>query len=275
MKKRILLALDLEGVNYVVGEPYKGLFAGSEQWDVARRQAVKEINAAADALFRAGAEVVALWDNHSGGGNVIAEDLDGRITLLNPDLSKPRMYFADGKYDVICFFGYHAMEGTYGGVLAHTMNSTTVQYYKINGKYVGEVDIDGYIAASHDIPTCFFCGGDIACAQAKRALPDIVTVTTKTEQGRNKAVFRENEQLLSEIAEKIVLAVTKDVKPSKLEFPCVMEKSLKRVEDAERYLQRYRSYGLDADHLEDEVLGKDGHTIVVRLQTAEEFAKSV
>lgn len=275
MKKRILLALDLEGVNYVVGEPYKGLQQNTEQWEVARKQAVKEVNAAADALFRAGAEEVALWDNHSGGGNVVAEDLDARITLLNPDLSKPRMYFAKGRYDAICYFGYHAMEGTLGGVLAHTMNSTTVQYYKINGEYVGEVDMDAYIAAEHEIPSVFFCGGDIACRQAKRALADIVTVVTKEEQGRNKAVFRDNEQLLLEISQKIVQAVSLDVTPRKLRFPCTLEKSLKRVEDAERYLQRYRDYGVDVDYLEDEILGKDGHTLVAFVQTAEEFAKIV
>ena len=32
MYKRVLLALDLEGVNYVVGEPYNGLERDTEQW---------------------------------------------------------------------------------------------------------------------------------------------------------------------------------------------------------------------------------------------------
>lgn len=36
MYKRVLLALDMEGVNNVTGEPYSGLSKGSEQWYVAR-----------------------------------------------------------------------------------------------------------------------------------------------------------------------------------------------------------------------------------------------
>ena len=58
--KRVLLALDLEGVNNVVGEPFLGLSLESPQWYVAREQAVLEINAAADALFKAGIEKIGL-----------------------------------------------------------------------------------------------------------------------------------------------------------------------------------------------------------------------
>ena len=46
MKKKILIACDLEGVNNVSGEPYTGLVKGCAQWDIARHQAAREINAA-------------------------------------------------------------------------------------------------------------------------------------------------------------------------------------------------------------------------------------
>ena len=62
MKKRILIACDLEGVNNVVGEPYTGLIKGCEQWAVAKHQAALEINAVAEALFDLGADCVDLWD---------------------------------------------------------------------------------------------------------------------------------------------------------------------------------------------------------------------
>ena len=56
MYKRILFALDMEGVNLVVGEPYSGLGQNTPQWEIARKQGAKEVNAAADALLTAGAE---------------------------------------------------------------------------------------------------------------------------------------------------------------------------------------------------------------------------
>ncbi len=274
LNKRILLALDLEGVNLVVGEPYLGLVKGCEQWEIARMQAVKEINAAARALFDAGAEEVALWDNHGGGHNIDGELVDSRVTLLDPDPSLPRMYFIED-YDCVCFFGYHAMEGTLGGVLAHTMNSKCNQYYKLNGRYIGEIDMDAYIAAEAGRPSCFFAGGDIACLQARRAVPGIVTVVTKTELERNQAIFRDNEKLLCEIGERIVDAVKTLVPFTRLAFPATMEKSFKRMEDAAVYLERLKKNGIAAEHPLDEILGRDAHTVVSRIDNIENFIKAI
>lgn len=260
MKKRILIACDLEGVNNVVGEPYSGLTRESEQWKIAKKQAALEINAAAEALFDLGVERVALWDNHGGGNNIDIADLDPRVEFLSCEAGKRRMYFA-GEYDCVCYFGYHAMEGTYGGVLAHTMNSKDNQYYKLNGRYIGEVDMDAYIAASYGVPSCLFVGGDIACAQASRAIPGIVTVITKRELSRNEAVFRNNEELFADIKLRVSDAIQKDIPTYPLTYPAVMEKSFKRVEDAAKYLSKLLEDGIEADYLSDEILGKDAHTV--------------
>ena len=271
MYQRILLALDLEGVNMVVGDPYSGLVKGCEQWEIARRQAVLEINAAADALFAAGAKRVDLWDNHGSNHNIDASLVDTRVRVINADRAMPRMSFAQGMYDCICYFGYHAMEGTLGGVLAHTWSSKSVQYCKLNGSYVGEIDMDAYIAASHGMPSCFFAAGDIACAQARREHPEIVTVTTKQELSRNEAIFRENEELLFDIREKIVEAVKAEHPIRNLSYPAVFEKSYKRVEDAAKFLARMRERGMDADYPDDTILGKDAHTVVVTVHNIDEF----
>lgn len=262
MYKRVLISLDLEGVNRVVGEPYSGLARDTEQWHIAREQAVLEVNAAADALFEAGVEVVGLWDYHAASSNVDVNALDPRITVISTDPHKPRLYFAEGNYDCVCFFGYHTMEGTLGGVLAHTMSSQSVQYYKINGRYVGEVDIDAYITAAVGIPSRFFAGGDLTCKQAKRAINEIVTVTTKKEISRNEAIFRDNDELLEDIRKTIVKAVKTYAEPHPLPMPATLEKSFKRVEDAAKYLSRLRSLGINADYLDDDILGKDAHTVV-------------
>ena len=272
--KKILIACDLEGVNNVVGEAYKGLYQGCAEWEIARRQAALEINAAAETLFDMGAERVDLWDNHGGGGNIDTADLDSRVKLLEVDNTLPRMYFG-GEYDALFFFGYHAMEGTLGGVLAHTMNSSMNQYYKLNGKYIGEIDMDAYIAASHGTPSCLFVGGDIACRQAERAVPGIVTVVTKKEQGRNEAQFRDNGELLEEIKTKTKEAITKKTAPTQLTYPAIMEKSFKRVEDAAKYLERLVSFGINADYIDDDILGKDAHTVASKINSIDDFVRSI
>ena len=272
--KKILIACDLEGVNNVVGEAYNGLYKGCAEWEIARHQAALEINAAAEALFDMGEERVDLWDNHAGGGNIDVADLDSRVRLLEVDNTLPRMYFG-GEYDAVFFFGYHAMEGTLGGVLAHTMNSAMNQYYKLNGKYIGEIDMDAYIAASHGAPSCLFVGGDIACRQAKMAVPDIVTVVTKKELGRNKAEFRNNDELLAEIKLGAKEAVFKNLEPTALTYPASMEKSFKRVEDAAKYLDRLTSFGMKADYIDDDILGKDAHTVASKINSIDDFIRSI
>ena len=274
MKKRILIACDLEGVNNVVGEPYSGLTKGCEQWMVAKRQAALEINAAAEALFDLGADCVDLWDNHGGGNNIDVIDLDPRVKLLPCNLERRRMYLA-GEYDCVCYFGYHAMEGTLGGVLAHTMSSKTIQYYKLNGKHIGEVDMSAYIAASCGVPSILFVGGDIACAQASRAIPGIVTVVTKHEISRNEAIFRDNDELFADIKAKVSEAVEKDIPAYLLTYPSVMEKSYKRMEDAAKYLERLLASGIEADYLSDEILGKDAHTVQSTVYRIEDFIRCI
>lgn len=271
MFKRVLLCIDMEGVNNVVGDPYSGLVKGCDQWKIAIEQGLMEINAAAEALFAAGAEKVGLWDNHGGGGNIDFARLDPRIVNNIPEKGSLRQEFARGEYDCLCFFGYHAMEGTLGGVLAHTMSSVTVQHYKLNGKYIGEIDMDAYIGAEQGMPSVFFAAGDIACSQARRAVPYIKTVTTKHELERNKAEFRDNEELFADIKREIVKAVNTDAEPIKLTFPAVFEKSFKRVEDAAKYLARVKNTGISAEHPEDDILGRDAHTVVSTVNNMTEF----
>ena len=275
MYKRVLISLDLEGVNNVIGEPYSGLHRDTDQWRIARAQAVLEVNAAAEALFDAGVEKVGLWDGHGGGNNIDPAELDDRISFECVDPKLPRFYFADGNYDCICYFGYHTMEGTLGGVLAHTMNSKCVQYYKLNGCYIGEVDMDAYIAAEKGMPSRFFAGGDIACKQAKRAVKEMVTVTTKKELSRNEAIFRDNEELFADIKRDIVLAVNTAAEPHRLQFPATFEKSFKRVEDASKYLTQLRAVDICADYPDDEMLGKDAHTVVSTIHNIDELIKCI
>ena len=269
MKQRILLLCDLEGVNHVVGEPYHGLGRGSEEWEIARREAARELNAAAGALLEAGVSRISLWDNHGSGKNIEKSDLDPRIEVIEPE--GPRMSFARDRFDAACFFGYHAMEGTLGGVLAHTFSSVSIQYYKLNGRYVGEVDMDAAIAGSYGIPCVFYAAGDIACLQARRAVPGIVTVATKTELSRNRAIFRDDRELMDEIREKTVEALGDPPAPQKLSFPAVLEKSFKRVEDAALYLEKLLSAGMNAEYPADELLGHDAHAVRAVIRSMEEF----
>ena len=135
--------------------------------------------------------------------------------------------------------------------------------------------MDATIARENGLPSVFFAGGDIACKQALRSVLGLVTVITKTEKGRNKAEFADNDRLFAEIKSKIVQAMEVSAFPAPVNFPARMEKSFKRVEDAEKYLERLLSLGLKSDYLEDELMGKDAHTVVTLVSNIDEYIKCI
>ena len=263
---KYLIALDLEGVGGVVGEPYSGLKKESEGWYQARAQAILEVNAVAKALFDTGAELVALWDNHGGGGNLDYSLLDERILLITPDKSKVRQGFAeDYGFDAMYFLGYHAMEGTVGAVLAHTFNSSEIQYFKINGKLVGEIEIDKLYAGENGYAPVFFAGDDKACLEARSVIPGIVTVETKEGISRNKAIIRDNASLLSEIYEKAKLAAKIKTEPEKFAFPFAFEVRYTRMETAEAALLEAREDGVVCFYQ------GDAHTVLFVIENIQQF----
>ena len=133
---KFYIAVDCEGPACVVGEPGKGLGSG-ENYRFACLQATREANAAARALFDAGAQEVVVWDAHGTGVNLQYDLLDPRCRILLGSGHRGRFAGMDKSYTAVLFIGYHARENTSRAVLAHTFCSTAFQYYKLDGKEAG------------------------------------------------------------------------------------------------------------------------------------------
>ena len=123
--KNYLILLDLEGVHGVVGEPYKGLEPDCADYFVATENAVKEINAVVKALFEEGADNVYVWDNHGSGTNIDFSKVDKRAkkAIFNYTPTTRMDFIKDLNLTANIFLGYHSMEGSLNGVLAHTYDS--------------------------------------------------------------------------------------------------------------------------------------------------------
>src|SRR5699024_3918848 len=124
-----------------VGTPGEGLSYGSANAAFAAREVLQEANAAARALFDCGAQRVILWDNHGGGVNFDYHQLDPRCEIALGRFH-PRFPGIDESFAGILFIGYHASASTKDAALSHTYSSKTYQYYRINGRDVGEMEID-------------------------------------------------------------------------------------------------------------------------------------
>jgi D-amino peptidase len=203
---KFMIAVDCDGVACVVGEPGRAL-SDSRDMVFAREQATRETDAAARALFDAGAEKVAVWDNHGSGTNLVFDRLDRRCDVLLGAGFSRRFPLLDESYSGVLMIGYHAMEGTPNAVLAHTYSPWVYKEIRVNGRPVGEIALDAAVAGELGVPLLFVSSDDKACAEARSFMPWVKTVTTKIGYGRTCAQSKHPAVVEEEIYKSVQLAV--------------------------------------------------------------------
>ena len=253
---KIYVMVDIEGISgiscreYVVaanGRP--DLFAES------KRLMALDINACIEGCFQGGATEVIVRDCHGDACNVKRSEIDPRADLISGDTPRMRMADMDGAAGLI-LLGYHAMAGTLGAVLEHTMSSGSYQHIWLNGRETGEIGIDAAIAAEHNVPVIMVSGDDKTCKEAEDWLPGVVTCETKKGYSCYGCRMSSLEKSQSLITEKTAQAVRqcKSIKMLKLEYPVewkVEMVSRKRVPDNTAYrIDDCRTYALTLDSVE-------------------------
>ena len=231
---RFYISVDLEGIACTIGEYGKGLAFDTPGYAYACRQATREADAAAKALFDAGASEVYVWDCHGKGYNLHYDELDERVKIVMGAGSKKRFPDVETGFDGVLFIGYHAYD-TVNAVLAHVYSSATYQYQKINGKDVGEMQIDAAIAGKYGCPVIFASSDDVCISQAVSSFGDISTVVTKKALAWNNCICVHPKQVCREIYEKVLDAAKKadTYKPYVFDGVFDYEVRFKRIEYAE------------------------------------------
>ena len=98
------------------------------------------MNAAVEGALAAGVTDVLVDDGHGPWG-LHYETLHPAARIFQggprgPAQKQGKVY---REYNWTSLVGQHAMEGTADGNLNYTQSSRTVEYYKLNGKYIGEI----------------------------------------------------------------------------------------------------------------------------------------
>lgn len=232
-KKKFYIGVDCEGVACVVGTPGHGLH-DSVNYPFAAKQAAREANAAARALFDSGAQEVIVWDNHGAGMNFDYDLIDRRCRIAMGSGARTRFASIDDSFGGVLFVGYHAREGTRGGVLAHTYSSVTYQYFKVNGLEVGEMEIDAAFAGAHGVPVIFAASDRAAIAQARQSFPWIEAVETKEGLAWNQAISLSPAAACDAIYSGVQRACLRleEMQAYTFQTPLALEIRFKRLDDA-------------------------------------------
>ena len=231
---KFMIGVDCEGPACVVGAPGGSLNA-SRNLEFAKLQATREADAAARGLFDAGAEQVVVWDNHDGSLNLHYDLLDERCDILLGVGMGCRWAGMDDSFAGVLMIGYHPMDNTADGVIAHSYSSAGYQWMKVNGVEVGEVEIDAACAGESGVPLIFVASDDKGTAEAKRFMPWVGTVETKQGLGWNAALSKHPKRACDEIYEGARLSAGRlsEMKPFTFDSPLTLTMRYKRIEAAQ------------------------------------------
>lgn len=185
---KVWIGTDMEGIAGVIDREHT--HREGREHDRARVWMTDEVNAAVAGCFDAGAAAVTVTDGHGTCRNIIPERLDARARLANGQLSSlpPSMVAGlDVTFNAALLIGYHARAGLHPGVLDHTSWSQTVSEVRVNGRAVGEAELNGAYAGELGVPLVLVSGDDVLAADLAVSMPQVKAHVAKKALGRFQA----------------------------------------------------------------------------------------
>lgn len=156
------------------------IYNDSKYYEHACELATLEVSAAVEGALEAGATEALVVDGH-GPGAMKRSLLHPKARLLagTPYPDGFVTYGCDGTFNAALMIGQHAMSGTDGGHLSHTM-SFGVEEYRVNGTPMGEIGLFMLVAGYFAVPVVMVSGDEAACAEALSFVPNIETCAVKS-----------------------------------------------------------------------------------------------
>lgn len=179
---KIFISADIEGTAGI--DTWDETELGEGKYAYFAAQMTKEVTAAIEGAEMCGYEAT-VKDAHDSARNLDPAALPQSARLIRGwirDLWCMMGGLDREAYDAVAFTGYHSDAMSDGNPLSHTM-TTSVQKVTINGEYASEFTINAYMAAYLGIPIVFLSGDEALCQSAKKLVPGIRTVASKTGLG--------------------------------------------------------------------------------------------
>jgi len=229
---------DLEGATGVCGT-WQDINPGGREHERARRFLTRDVNAAIEGAYKAGAKEVVVLDGHGAAFSIIPEELDERAKLIRGRRIL-EMEGLDSSFDAVFAIGAHAMAGTPDAILPHTLSSATIMNVWINGIKVGEIGLWAAIAGTYDVPLVLVTGDEAAVREAKKLLGDIECVAVKKATSPYAAICLHPNVTYRMIKEAAIRALRRldEIKPFKVKKPVELKVEFKYVDIARRVAKR-------------------------------------
>ncbi len=230
---KIFISADIEGVTGVATN--QQLKVNSE-YQRFRKLMTQDVNAAVEGAFNGGATEVVVADGHGNMSNIFIEDLDPRARLIQgSNRVMCQLQGLDESFDAIMFVGHHGREsGSEKTLISHTLAGICVNEMNINGKVVGETEMNAMVAGDFNVPAIFISGDDAYVEEVKETLPEVEAAVVKKGIDRFSAELLHPtvaHELIKEKAEKAVKNIA-NVSPLKIDGPITFEIEFKGTSQA-------------------------------------------
>lgn len=215
---KVYICVDIEGVAGIchVDEIGKGRIDYSEF----RTLLTKEVLAACEGAFRAGATEITIKDSHWTGRNILLDELPKNVKIIRGWSGHPlcMMQEVNANFDAVAIIGFHSPAGSAGNPLSHTLNGGSISKMFLNGSLTSEFQISLYSAWQYNTPVIFLSGDEALCNNSKELVPNISTVSTFSGIGDSVwSISPAKSQ--EEIAKGMESALSRDLSEYKIDLP--------------------------------------------------------
>jgi D-amino peptidase len=188
LEVKVYILTDMEGASYVVREQQTE--PGTSEYEEARLLLTRDVNAAIEGALEGGASEILVNDLHGAreGFNLVPEELHEGARYITGGPRPFRIAGIDRSFNLAFMIGYHAMAGTRGAVLDHTMSTRAIVNAYINDRRVGEIGIDAAMLGCFEVPVALVTGCKMAVEEARSLLGSIEGVVVKEGLSRNFAI---------------------------------------------------------------------------------------
>ena len=218
---KVYISADIEGIAGTV--IWDDCSKGQNGYEAARQQMTREVLAACEGAFAAGADEILVKDAHGSGTNIDVYQMPEKVKLIRKWSEHPYVMAEgiDETFDAAIFIGYHSAAGKEGNPLAHTLSKKPA-YVKINGEYASEFMIYSWAAAYEGVPTVFLAGDKMLCEDSASLHPCLITEAVK-EGNYAAAICKSPMEVVKNIREGVEKALSQDLSNALIELPPYFE----------------------------------------------------
>lgn len=164
---KIFISTDMEGVSGVVS--WNEMSKNTLYCDLLNEELKMIIGNISNSDLNSKIDEIVICDSHSRGENIPFGKIDDERVSWIRGYPRPMymMQGLDSSFDMVMFIGYHAMVGSYRGGMDHSYSSSCIYNIRLNGRSVGETEINTYYAGYFGVPVTLISGDDVFETQVK------------------------------------------------------------------------------------------------------------